>query len=45
MTHVTRRNMRTYEGCFSGAEAIDGLHKHLRKNPNFDGEVTREQVQ
>jgi len=36
--------MRTYENCFTGAEAIEWLHKHLKKNPNFDGEVTKEQA-
>ena len=36
--------MRTYDNCFTGLEAIDWLHKHLKKNPNFDGDVTRDQA-
>jgi hypothetical protein len=36
--------MRTYDNCFTGAEAVDWLHRHLRKNPNFDGDVSREQA-
>ena len=36
--------MRTYDNCFTGSEAIEWLHKHLKKNPNFDGEVTKEQA-
>ncbi len=38
------RNMRVYDDCFTGSEAIDWLHKHLKKNPNFDGDVSREQA-
>ena len=36
--------MRTYDNCFTGSEAIEWLHKHLKKNPNFDVEVTRDQA-
>ena len=39
-----RRNLKTYEKCFTGIEATDWLHKHLKKNPNFDAEVSKEQV-
>ena len=39
-----RRQLKTYEKCFTGIEATDWLHKHLKKNPNFDAEVSKEQV-
>ena len=40
-----RRQLRTYDNCFTGVEATEWLHKHLKKNPNFDTkEVTREQT-
>ena len=39
-----RRQLRTYENCFTAVEAVEWLHKHLKKNPNFDAEVTKEQT-
>ena len=39
-----RRQLKTYEKCFTGIEATEWLHKHLKKNPNFDAEVTKEQT-
>ena len=39
-----KKNMRTYENCFSSTEAVDFLHKHLQKNPNFGTEVSKEQT-
>ncbi len=43
-TKKHRVRMRTVENCFSGAEALDWMHKNLKKNPNFGPEVTREQT-
>ena len=39
-----KKNMRSYESCFSSTEGIDWLHKNLQKNPNFGSDVTREQT-
>ena len=40
-----RVRMKTVvENCFSGAEAVDWLHKSLKKNPNFGQDVTKEQT-
>ena len=39
-----KKNMRTYENCFSSTEAIDFLHRNLQKNPNFGSDVTKEQT-
>jgi len=39
-----KKNLKTYESCFSSTEAIDWLHKNLQKNPNFGTEVTKEQT-
>lgn len=39
-----KKNMRTYESCFSSTEAVDWLHKNLQKNPNFGADVTKEQT-
>ena len=36
--------MKSVEECFTGSEALDWLHKHLRKNPNFESDVSREQI-
>ena len=39
-----RRHMRTYDDCFTANEAIDWLHKHLKRNPNFDADVSKDQT-
>lgn len=39
-----KKNMRTYENCFSSTDAVDWLQKSLQKNPNFGAEVTKEQT-
>jgi len=39
-----KKNMRTYENCFSSTDAIDWLHKSLQKNPNFGADVSKEQT-
>ena len=39
-----RVRMKTVENCFSGAEAVDWLHKSLKKNPNFGQDVSKEQT-
>ncbi len=36
--------MRVVERCFSGAEAVEWLHKKLLKNPNFAQGVSKEQT-
>uniref|UniRef100_K1PN15 Epidermal growth factor receptor substrate 15-like 1 n=1 Tax=Magallana gigas TaxID=29159 RepID=K1PN15_MAGGI len=36
-----RRYMKTYDNCFTAAEAVDWLHAYLRSNCNFASEVTR----
>lgn len=39
-----KKNMRTYENCFSSTEAVDFLHRNLQKNPNFGPDVTKDQT-
>jgi predicted transcriptional regulator YheO len=39
-----KKNMRTYENCFSSTEAVEFLHRNLQKNPNFGSDVTKEQT-
>jgi len=39
-----KKNLKTYENCFSSSEVIDWLHKNLQKNSNFGTDVTREQT-
>lgn len=39
-----RRYMKTYDNCFTAAEAVDWLHAYLRSNCNFASEVTRNQT-
>ena len=39
-----RRNLRTFDHCFTGLEAVDWLHKHLKKNPNFGPDVSKDQA-
>lgn len=39
-----RKNMRMYEDSFVASEAVDWLHQHLRMNPNFEPDVTRDQT-
>lgn len=36
--------MKSHENCFTGSEAVNFLHKHLKKNPNFGTDVTKEQT-
>lgn len=43
-TRKHKKNLKTYENCFSSAEVIDWLHKNLQKNSNFGTDVTREQT-
>jgi len=43
-TKKHKKNLKTYENCFSSSEAIDWLHKNLQKNSNFGTDVTREQT-
>ena len=43
-TKKHKKNLKTYENCFSSAEVIDWLHKNLQKNSNFGTDVTREQT-
>ena len=39
-----RIRMKSVEQCFTGHEALDWLHKNLKKNPNFGCDVSREQT-
>jgi len=39
-----KKNLRTYDNCFSSTEAIDWLQKDLQNNPNFGTDVTKEQT-
>jgi len=43
-TRKHKKNLKTYENCFSSAEAIEWLHKNLQKNSNFGTDVTRDQT-
>lgn len=43
-TRKHKKNLKTFENCFSSAEVIDWLHKNLQKNSNFGTDVTREQT-
>lgn len=38
------RHMKAFDDSFTGAEAVAWLHKHLKKNPNFGSDVTKEQT-
>lgn len=39
-----RKNMRMYDDSFVASEAVDWLHQHLKMNPNFEPDVTRDQT-
>lgn len=39
-----RCRFKSYEHCFTAAEAVDCLHELLRCNQNFGPEVTRKQT-
>lgn len=39
-----RKLTKTYEDCFTANEAIEWLYRHLKRNPNFDSDVTKEQT-
>lgn len=39
-----RFHFKSYEGCFTASEAVEWLHKLLRRNQNFSPEVTRAQT-
>jgi len=41
--HKKRLKIRVYEDCFSGGEAVEWLHMHLR-NTGLFGSPTRQQV-
>jgi len=43
-TRKHKKNLKTFENCFSSSEAIEWLHKNLQKNSNFGSDVTREQT-
>ena len=40
-----RRHMRSYDDCFSAAEAVSWLLEHLRNNPNYGPSVSRSEQQ
>ncbi|XP_047123741.1 DEP domain-containing protein 1A isoform X1 [Hydra vulgaris] len=39
-----RWRLKTYEQCFSGAEALNWMHAYLQNSPAFDANVTRKQA-
>lgn len=39
-----RKHLRTYEDCFTANEAIEWLCKQLKRNPNFDSDVSKDQT-
>ena len=39
-----RKNLRSYEDCFTANEAIEWLQRQLQQNPNFESDVSREQT-
>eukprot|EP00088_Acartia_fossae_P044573 TRINITY_DN4739_c0_g1_i3.p1 TRINITY_DN4739_c0_g1~~TRINITY_DN4739_c0_g1_i3.p1 ORF type:complete len:1187 (-),score=273.56 TRINITY_DN4739_c0_g1_i3:761-4321(-) len=39
-----KKNLKTYDSCFTSTEAIDWLHRNLQKNPNFGTDVSKEQT-
>ena len=39
-----RWRLKSYEHCFSGAEALEWLHTYLQNHPSFGDHVTREQA-
>ena len=39
-----RKHLRTYEDCFTANEVIEWLLRQLKKNPNFDSDVSKEQT-
>ena len=39
-----RWRLRSYEQCFSGAEALEWLHSYIQNHPSFGAHVTREQT-
>lgn len=39
-----RRHIKTYENCFTGSEAVTWLLRTLKRNPNFDPGITKEQT-
>ena len=43
-TKKHKKNLRSYDNCFSSSEGIEWLHKNLKKNSNFGSDVTREQT-
>lgn len=42
--HYSHLGLKTYENSFTGLEAVDFLHNHLVKNPNYGTSVTRQQA-
>jgi len=39
-----RYRLKSYEQCFSGAEALDWIHSYIQNHPSFGAHVTREQA-
>ena len=39
-----RKHLKTYEDCFTANEVIEWLFRQLKKNPNFDSDVSKEQA-
>ena len=39
-----RKHLRIYEDCFTANEVIEWLFRQLKKNPNFDSDVSKEQT-
>ena len=39
-----RKQLKTYEDCFTANEVIEWLFCQLKKNPNFDSDVSKEQA-
>lgn len=39
-----RWRLKSYEQCFSGAEALEWLHNYIQNHPSFGAHVTREQT-
>ena len=39
-----RWRLKSYEQCFSGAEALEWLHNYIQNHPSFGAHVTKEQT-
>jgi len=39
-----RYRLKSYERCFSGAEALDWIHSYIQQDPSFGAHVTRKQA-